>query len=180
MGRKEARKRGGQHEHYIFRREQILAGDVNDFLRCWDPERSSARQLRQAFGCLSLELEDVTHCGDAFTVPEARRLVRQLWGAFPWLGFYLAQDKPFGSAVTLGRFPFLAIGLCLTDAVLVVRDQTGRCEIVVDQHQLGVVKVQYLSGLQLIARRSGLPAGVLAIRSAEIARQIDLVLDGEE
>jgi hypothetical protein len=179
MQRAEEKSRGEEHEHYVFRREQVLAADVGDFIRRWDPGQFTAQRLRRAFGCLSLELEDVAKCGDAFTVPEARRLIGRLWGAFPWLGFYLAHDRAFGSAATIGKFPFLAIGLCLTNVVLVARDQTGRCEIEVNQHQLGVVKAQYLSGFQLIGRRSGLSPGVMATRSAEIARQLDLVLDGE-
>ena len=164
-------------QHYVFWRKQVLAGDVQDFLDRWNPERFTAQRLRRAFGYLSVELEDVANCGDAFTVPEARHLVGRLWGGCPWLGFYLAHDKPFGSATTVGRFPFLAIGLCLTDMVLVARDKSGRCDIAANQYQLGAIKAQYLSGLGDMCRRAQMPAAALEARSAEITRQIGLLLN---
>jgi hypothetical protein len=149
---------------------------MTEFVERWEPLRFSGQELRHVFARLSLEMEGVAECGDAFTVREARRFIRQLWSVFPWLGFYLAHQRPFGSAVTLGRLPFLAIGLCLTDMTVVANDHTGRCEVMLDHQQLKVFQTQLLFCTDHLARHSRLSAHLASARTEEIQRQIGFLL----
>jgi hypothetical protein len=168
---------GEDQHHYVFDREQILTGDVTDFVRRYDPAELSDNELRDLFGRLSLELNWDERAVDPFMVLETRRLMRACHQRFQWLGFFLRHDRPFGSPCSLGRHPFLALGLCVSDVTLLANDCTGLRRIELNnQNQLRIFQKQLLFGLRHLATRARLPFRRVVARQLEIQGQIALVL----
>jgi len=168
---------GEDQHHYVFDREQILAGDVTDFVRRYDPAALSDNQLRYRFGRDSSELNWDERAVDPFMVLETRRLMRACHQSFQWLGFIPRHDRPFGSPCSLGRHPFLALGLCVSDVTLLANDRTGLRRIELNnQIQLSLFQKQLLLGLRHLGARARLPFRRIVARQLEIQGQIALVL----
>ena len=83
-------------KHYFFRRDEVLSLDLQGFLQRYIPTRLTPFQLRNLFGRLTLEIEDVVKCGDIATIPETRKLIRTLHRGWPWVGFFLDLDNHLG------------------------------------------------------------------------------------
>jgi hypothetical protein len=162
--------------HYTFRRDQVLSVDISHFLRIYDPIRLSPFQLRSLFGRLTLEIEDAIKCGDVATIPEARKLIRHLHLAWPWIGFFLHLTSPFGSGETLGAEPILAYGLSLVDLELVEWDRTRQCTLRVDLEQFQEFRERGFEAIDTLGGRAEIPPEVLAGRKEAVARQLDSIL----
>ena len=165
-----------QRVNYTFRRDQVLSVDIGEFLRIYDPTRLSPFHLRCLFGRLHLAFEDVMECEDAATIPEARKLILTLHAAWPWAGFFLSLDKPFGSSTTLGALPILAYAMCLVDMRLVAWDRTRQCARRMDGGRFRKFRDQCFEAIETLGERAEIPPEVLAGRKDAVARQLDRIL----
>src|ERR1039458_1578697 len=171
------RQRGqGKGQHYVFGWDQIQSADVSAFCERYDPSRLTAWELRPLFGSVSLELDWAGKPADSFLIPEARRWVRSLHQQCPWLGFFLAHDRPFGAPNAFGQFPFLGLALCLCDLYLLSNTHTGIARIEASQHQLRKFQNELIAGLYDVGQRSQLILRVLALRELEIRLQLGRML----
>ena len=165
-----------QRVDYTFRRDQVLSANIGEFLRIYDPTRLSPFHLRCLFGRLRLAIEDVMECEDAATIPEARKLILTLHAAWPWAGFFLNLDRPFGSSTTLGALPILAYAMCLVDMRLVACDRTRQCALHLDGGRVRKFRDQCFEAIDTLGERAEIPPEVLAGRKDAVAQQLDQIL----
>lgn len=161
------------HTHYSFSRDKVLTVDVREFLELYDPSRLTPFQMRVLFGSLSLEVEGAAAIGDLATIPEGRQLIRHLHAAWPWVGYFLDLDRPFGSAQTLGAMPMLAYAICLVDMHLTAWDRIGKCFLHVDEEQLYQFCMQAFYAIDGLGSRALIPSEVLLGRKRAVLRQIN-------
>jgi hypothetical protein len=102
---------------YTFRHDQIVAGDVREFLEKYDPFRLPGSRIKELFGNLVLGFEGVENAAVA-THPEMRVLLRRLHAIWPWSGYFLDLEAPIGPANAINNYPLLGIGLSLSDFVM--------------------------------------------------------------
>lgn len=162
---------------YLFRRNQILSGDISEFLGCYDPNKLNSFRLRHLFGSLAIELEDAAALGDIPTIPEARSLVLALHRQWPWAGFFLDLARPLGSAQALGGLPILAYGLCLADLHFVAWDRTRECHLWVNQDQLLKFRAECFEAIDELGERAGIPPDQRQGRKAVVGRQLNRLID---
>jgi hypothetical protein len=165
-----------QRVDYTFRRDRVLSANIGEFLRIYDPTRLSPFHLRCLFGRLHLTIEDVMECEDAATIPAARQLIRTLHAAWPWAGFFLSLDRPFGFSTTLGALPILAYAMCLVDMRLVAWDCTRQCALHLDGDQFRKFRDQCFEAIETLGERAEIPPEVLAGRKDAVAQQLDRIL----
>jgi hypothetical protein len=161
-----------QGVHYVFSRDHVLSADFRKFRELYDPIHLSAFDLRSMFGRMSIELEDTGEYGGIATDPEGRMLIRQLHGAWPWAGFFLDLNEPFGPLTTFGARPILAFALCNLDLEMIAWDGTGQCSVRLYGSQFRKFRVQCYRAIDALGARAEIPPEVLAGRKEAVVQQL--------
>jgi len=154
---------------YTFRLDQILTGDVRDFLEQYDPFRLPSSRIRELFGNLVLGFEGVEDAAVS-THPEIRVLLRRLHAIWPWSGFFLNLEKPIGPANSINNFPLLGLGLALSDMVVCRWATTNQLRIKVGP-QLTEYHTTCLRVLYQLGKRAQLPVESIYARHPAINAQ---------
>ena len=154
---------------YTFRLDQILTGDVREFLEQYDPFRLPSSRIRELFGSLVLGFEGVENAAVA-THPEIRVLLRRLHAIWPWSGYFLNLEKPIGPANAINDFPLLGIGLSLSDMVMCRWAKTNEARIKVGP-QLTQYHTTCLAVVYQLGKRAQLPAEAINARHMAINKQ---------
>ena len=72
-----------QQSIHRFTRSQIAQGDVREFLAKFDPMRTSDTEVKDRFGAISFQFEDLEG-GEVNNHAELRILLRRLHAIWPW------------------------------------------------------------------------------------------------
>lgn len=161
-----------QGVHYVFTRDQVLSADCRRFQQLYDPDHLRPFDLRSMFGRISIELEDSGEYGDIATNPEGRRLIRLLHFAWPWAGFFLDLNEPFGPSTTFGGRPILAFALCNLDLEMLAWDGTGQYSLRLDESRFRKFRVQCYRAIDCLGARAEIPPEVLAGRKEAVVQQL--------
>lgn len=168
------KKTQSQRTVYTFRREQVLQGDVREFLGNFDPIRLSMSRLKNLAGNLILAFEGSEPCAVS-TDPELRLLLRRLHAIWPWSGFFLNLERPIGASSFVNDRPLLAVGLSLSDLIICYWERTDEVRL-----RYGSQLEQYRSTCHEIADRLGQKAGIsardIALRHNSINEQFEGIL----
>jgi hypothetical protein len=156
---------------YTFRHDQIVAGDVREFLEKYDPFRLPSSQIKELFGNLVLGFEGVENAAVA-THPEMRVLLRRLHAIWPWSGFFLNLEAPIGPANAINNYPLLGIGLSLSDFVMCRWATTNQLRIRVGP-QLSQYHATCLAVLYRLGKQAKLLDEAIYARHAAINKQFN-------
>src|ERR1035437_4149491 len=154
---------------YTFRFDQVVTGDVREFLEKYDPFRLPSSRIRELFGSLVLGFEGVDNAAVA-THPEIRVLLRRLHAIWPWSGYFLDLERPLGPANAINDFPLLGIGLSLSDMVMCRWAKTNEARIKVGP-QLQVYRNTCLDVVNRLGKRARLSAETIQARHMAVAKQ---------
>lgn len=154
---------------FTFRYDQIVAGDVREFLEKFDPFRLPSSRIQELFGNLVLGFEGMENAAVS-THPEVRILLRRLHAIWPWSGYFLDLEKPLGPANCINDFPLLGIGLSLSDMVICQWAKTDQLRIRVGP-QLSEYHTTCLRVLYKLGKNAGIPAEAIYARHPAINAQ---------
>ena len=166
---KEIHKHKQETVLYTFRPDQILTGDVREFLEKYDPFRLPNSRIKELFGNIVLGFEGVENAAVA-THPEVRVLLRRLHAIWPWSGYFLNLEKPIGPANAINDFPLLGIGLSLSDLVMCRWAKSNQLRIRVGP-QLSQYHGTCLDVLYRLGKRAQLPEEAIYARHPAINAQ---------
>jgi len=154
---------------YTFRYDQIVAGDVREFLEKFDPFRLSNSRVRELYGNLVLGFEGVENSA-VFTHPEVRVILRRLHAIWPWSGFFLDLENPVGPSKSINNYPLLGLGLSLSDMWICQWAKTNEARIKVGP-QLQQYRNTCLDVVNRLGKKTGLSAEVIQARHLAIDKQ---------
>ena len=168
------KKTQSQTTVYTFRREQVLQGDVRQFLDHFDPIRLSNSRLKELAGNLVIAFEGCEPCAVS-THPELRILLRRLHAIWPWAGYFLNLKRPLGHSSFVNDRPLLAIGLSLSDLSFCHRERTDELWVC-----YGPQLHEFRNTCHIVSNRLGSRAGIstkkLTARHLAIHEQFEGVL----
>ena len=167
---KEIHKHKQEQVLYTFRHDQIVTGDVREFLEKYDPFRLPSSRIRDLFGNIVLRFEGVEEDATVSIHPEVRRLLRRLHAIWPWSGYFLNLEASIGPANAINNYPLLGIGLSLSDMLMCRWAKTNQLRIKVGP-QLTEYHTTCLRVLYQLGKRAQLPAEAIYSRHMPINNQ---------
>lgn len=162
--------------HYTFRKKDVITRNITGFLRLYDPLEFTQAELQSLFGSLTFELEGLSENRDWATIPEARRLLHALHMEWPWMGYFLDLNRPFGPSRTLCAVPMLAHTLCVVTPEIHTWDKPSRsCVRVNPDHLLLLCKHAFVA-IDFLGEAAEISQDALLARKDEVLAQITCVL----